>query len=341
MGMYLRNWKFTLERVSRMKFAIELARALAMAACMLATSAGAQTWPERTVRVIVPFAPGGGADTVARVLVEQFNRNIDSKFVVDNRAGAGGAIGTELAASAAPDGYTLLTSTFEMAITSTTRPKLKYDVFRDFILISDLAHANFILACHPSMPARTVRQLVSLAKARPGMLNYGSSGTGGGNHLMVELFSALTGIKWEHVPYKGSSLAITAVLAGEVDCTVASTNSVGPQVKAGRVRALGVTGSKRAAAFPDVPTISEAGVPGFVADGWYGFYAPAGTPPEIISRLSSETKRALLSPEGTAKLRVLGNEPVASSPAEFEFFFRAETAKWARVIKEIGLKPID
>ena len=325
-----------------MKLELDMGRALAAAAvCMLIAPAGAQTWPERTVRVIVPYAPGGGADTVARILVEQFNKNIDNRFVVDNRAGAGGAIGTELAASAAPDGYTLLASTFEMAIASTMRPNSKYDVFKDFILISDLAHANYILACHPSMPAKTVKQVIALAKARPGLLNYGSSGLGGGNHLIVELFSAMAGLKWEHIPYKGASLAITAVLAGEVDCTIGSTNAVGPQAKAGRVRALGVTGSKRAPAFPDLPTISEAGVPGFVVDGWYGFFAPAGTPPDIIARLSTETSRALLSPEGMAKLRLMGNEPVASSPAEFESFFRAETAKWAKLIKDIGLRPLN
>jgi tripartite-type tricarboxylate transporter receptor subunit TctC len=308
---------------------------------MLVAPAGAQTWPERTVRVIVPFAPSGGADTVTRVLVEQSNKSMDNKFVVDNRAGAGGAIGTELAANAAPDGYTLLTSTFEMAVTPAMRSKLKYDVFKDFIFISDLAHTNFILACHPSMPVKTVKQLIALAKARPGLLNYGSSGTGGGNHLTAELFSAMAGIKWEHVAYKGANIAITAVMAGEVDCTIGSTNAVGAQAKAGRVRALAVTASKRARAFPDLPTISEAGVPGFVVDGWYGFYAPAGTPPNIIARLSTETKRAMLHPEAMEKLRLMGNEPVASSPAEFETFFRHETAKWAKLIKDIGLKPLN
>lgn len=325
-----------------MKRKIEIARALAAtAACMLIAPAGAQTWPARTVRVIVPFAPGGGVDTVTRVLVEQFNKNIDNKFVVDNRAGAGGSVGAEIAASAEPDGYTLLTSAFEMSLNPTMRSKLKYDVFKDFIPISDLAHANYILACHPSVPVKTVGQLIALAKARPGLLNYGSSGLGGGNHLTVELFSALAGIKWVHVPYKGSGASIIAILTGEIDCTIGSTNAVAPQVKTGRVRALGVTGSKRAPEFPDLPTISEAGVPGFVVNGWYGFYAPAGTPPDIISRLSAETKRALFSVEAKEKLRVMGNEPVASSPQEFESLLRAEIAKWAKLIKDIGLKPIN
>jgi len=325
-----------------MKFELEIGRALALvAACILAAPAGAQTWPDRTVRVIVPFAPGGGADTVTRVLIEQLNKNIANRFVADNRTGAGGTVGAELAARAAPDGYTLLTSAFEMSINPTMRPNLRYDVFKDFVLISDLAHANYILACHPSVPARTVKQLIALAKSRPGVLNYGSSGTGGGNHLTVELFSAMAGIKWVHVPFKGSNASITAVMAGEIDCTIGSTNSVGPHVKSGRVRALGVTGATRAPAFPKLPRISEAGVPGFVVNGWYGFYAPAGTPPEIIRRLSTETKRALFSPEAKEKLRILGNEPVASSPEEFETSLRAETAKWAKLIKDIGLKPLN
>jgi tripartite-type tricarboxylate transporter receptor subunit TctC len=292
------------------------------------------------VRVLVPFPPGGGADTVTRVLVEQLNKNIDNKFIVDNRPGAGGTIAAEIAATAPPDGYTLLTSAFEMSINPTIRPNLRYDVFRDFILISDLAHANYILACHPSVPVKSVNDLVALAKARPGQLNYGSSGAGGGNHLTVELFSSMAGIKWVHVPFKGSSASISAVMAGEIDCTIGSTNAVGPQVKAGRVRALGVTGSKRSDAYPELPRISEAGVPGFVVDGWYGFYAPAGTPRHVIDRLAKETRRGLHSPEAKEKLQKLGNEPVASSPEEFEKMMRAEIAKWAKVIKQIGLKPI-
>lgn len=325
-----------------MKFKLGIACALAMAgACILATPAGAQAWPERTVRIIVPFPPGGGADTVTRVLAEQFNKNMANKFVVDNRSGAAGTIGATLVARAAPDGYTLLVSAFEMSINPTMRSKLKYDPFKDFVLISDLAHANYILACHRSVPVKTVKELIALAKARPGVLNYGSSGTGGGNHLTVELFSAMAGIKWVHVPFKGSSASITAVIAGEIDCTIGSTNAVGPHVRSGRVHGLGVTGSKRAPAFPKLPRISEAGVPGFVVNGWYGFYAPAGTPPNIIRRLSTEAKRALFSPEAKEKLRILGNEPVASSPEEFEALLRAETAKWAKLIKEIGLKPIN
>lgn len=325
-----------------MKIELAMGRVLAAAAaCLLAAPLGAQTWPDRTVRVIVPFPPGGGADTVTRVLVEQFNKNIAQKFVVENKTGAGGTIGAQYAADSPPDGYTLSTSAFEMSINPTMRPHLRYNVFKNFIPISNLASSNYILACHPSVPVKTVKQLIALAKARPNVLNYGSSGLGGGNHLTIELFSAMSGIKWVHVPYKGSAPSIAAVMAGEIDCTIGSTNSVGPQVRAGRVRGLAVTGEKRSPEYPDLPTISEAGVPGFHVNGWYGFYAPAGTPSAIIARLSTETKRAMFSPEAKEKLRKLGNEPVASSPEEFKKFLHSEIDKWAKLIKKIGLKPLN
>jgi len=303
--------------------------------------AAAQTWPDRSVRVIVPFAPGGGVDTVARVVANRLTAQMDKPFVVDNRPGAGGTIGAELAAKAVPDGYTLLVSAFEMAINPTMRSKLNYDVFKDFVYVSQLASANYILACHPTVPVKTVKDLIALAKARPGQLNYGSSGMGGGNHLTLELFAAMAGIRWVHVPYKGAALAITAVISGEIDCTIGSTNAVLPQVLAGRARALGVTGTTRVEQLPDLPTIGESAIPGYVVTGWYGFYAPAGTPPDVIRRLYAETKRGLESSEAKEQLRKLGNEPVGSSPQEFLAFARAEAGKWAKLVKDIGLKKIN
>ena len=309
-------------------------------ACAFAATAQAQQWPDRPVRVIVPFAPGGGVDTVTRVLVEQLNKNIANRFVVENRPGAGGSVGTTLASQAEPDGYTINTSAFEMSINPTMRPNTSYKV-SDFIPISDLAHANYILACHPSVPVKSVKDLIALAKKRAGVLNYGSSGLGGGNHLTVELFSAMAGIKWTHVPFKGSAASITAVMAGEIDCTIGSTNAVAPIVRTGRVRALGVTGSKRAPAFPNLPTIAEAGVPGYAVDGWYGLYVRVGTPPQIVKRLAMEAQRGIRSTEAREKLHKLGNEPVGSSPEEFRVFLNAEIEKWAKLVKQIGLKPLN
>ena len=325
-----------------MTFERRIGRVLVIAvAGLFAVPAAAQTWPDRSVRVIVPFAPGGGVDTVARVVAQRLTAQMDKPFVVDNRPGAGGTIGAELAAKASPDGYTLLVSAFEMSINPTMRSKLNYDVFKDFIYISQLASANYILACHPTVPVKTVKDLIALAKARPGQLNYGSSGVGGGNHLTLELFSAMAGIRWVHVPYKGASLAITAVISGEIDCTIGSTNAVLPQVLAGRARAVGVTGTTRVEQLPDLPTIAESAIPGYVVTGWYGFYAPAGTPPDVIRRLYAETKRGLESSEAKEQLRMLGNEPVGSSPQEFLAFARAEADKWAKLVKDIGLKKIN
>lgn len=323
-----------------MNFELGIARALAMTAvCVLAAPAGAQTWPERTVRVIVPFGPGGGASAIARVLIDQFNKNIGQKFVVENRAGAGATLGAALVASAKPDGYTLLISALEMAINPSLRPNLKYDPFKDFAMISVLVHQNYVLTCHPSVPAKTIKQLIVLAKAQPGVINFASSGTGGASHLMNELFAAKAGFKWTHIPYKGGGETIIATLTGEVDCAVGGGTVVEALVKAGKLRAVGVTGAKRHPDFPDVPSIGEA-VPGYAVNGWYGLYAPAGTPPDIIRRLYNESKRALFSPEGEAMVRKLGNEPVVSTPEEFESMLRAEAAMWAKLIKDIGLKPL-
>jgi len=310
-----------------------------LAAFTTTTAVAADDWPNRAVRIIVPFGPGGGVDTVTRVLAEQLNKNIANRFVVENRSGAGGTVGTSLAAQAAPDGYTFNASAFEMSINPTMRPNLSYKV-SDFIPISDLAHANYILSCHPSVPAKSVKELIALAKKRPGLLNYGTSGLGGGNHLTVELFSAMAGIKWTHIPYKGAAAAVVAVISGEIDCSIGSTNAVAPHVRSGRVRGLGVTGSERSPIVPDLPRIAEAGVPGYKVDGWYGFYTRTGTPQAIVDRMAKEVQRAIRSDEARRKLAKLGNEAIGSSPAEFRKMLDSEIAKWARLVKQIGLKPL-
>jgi len=241
-------------------------------------------------------------------------------------------------AKAAPDGYTLLTSAPEFSINPGVRSKLSYDPFKDFAYISQLTSGQFMLASHPSVPVRNVRQLIALAKSRPGQLNYGSSGPGSINHLAGELLQSMAGIRWGHVPFKGAGPNLIALMGGEIDFSFASTTAMLEQARTGRIRAIAVTGPKRFGELPEVPTIAESGIPGYNVTGWYGFYAPAGTPAEILRRLHVEAGRGLNSPEVKDKLIKTGNEPVVSSPEDFAAFIRAEIAKWAKVAKESKLR---
>ena len=311
--------------------------ALALAAALAGTDVPAQSYPSKPVRMIVPFAPGGGVDTVTRILAQKLTEQMGASFVVENRAGGGGLLGAELVAKAPADGYLLLTSAPEFSINPSVKAKMPYDTFRDFAFVSQLTSGQFLLASHPSVPVRTVKELVALAKARPGQLNYGSSGTGSINHLAGELFQAMTGIRWGHVPFKGSGPNLIGLMGGEIDFSFASTTSLVEQARIGRVRAIAVTGPRRYSELPDVPTIAESGVPGYSVTGWYGFYAPAGTPTEVVRRLQTETARAFAAPEIRERLLKAGNEPVASTPEAFEAFVRSEVAKWAQVVKSAKL----
>jgi tripartite-type tricarboxylate transporter receptor subunit TctC len=308
------------------------------AACAIAAPAAAQTWPARPVRIIVPFAPGGGVDTVTRLLAQKLTEQIGASFVVENRAGGGGLVGAEFVAKAAPDGYTLLTSAPEFSVNPGVRAKLPYDPIKDFAYISQLTSGQFLLASHPSVPVTTVRQLVALAKTRPGQLNYGSSGAGSINHLAGELLQSMAAMRWTHVPFKGAGPNLVALMGGEIDFAFASTTALLDQARIGRIRAIAVTGTKRFGELPQVPTIAESGVPGYNVTGWYGFYAPAATSADIVRRLYAEAGRALNSPEVKEKLIKTGNEPIVSSPEEFTAFMRTEITKWARVAKDSGLR---
>ena len=306
--------------------------------CALAAPAAAQTWPARPVRMIVPFAPGGGVDTVTRFLAQKLTEQVGGTFVVENRPGAGGMIAVELVAKAAPDGYTLLTSAPEFSINPSVRSKLPYDPFKDFAFISQLTSGQFMLASHPSVPVRNVKQVIALAKSRPGELTYGSSGAGGINHLAGELLQSMAGIRWLHVPFKGAGPASAAVMGGEISFVFASTTGLIAPAKAGKLRPIGVTGPKRFSELPETPTIAESGLPGYNVTGWYGFYAPAGTPAQIVKRLNDEARKGLYSPEVKDKLEKTGNEPVVSSPDEFVAFMRTEIEKWAKVVKSSNMR---
>lgn len=313
--------------------------ALAASAAAQAPATGASPgWPARPVRMVVPYAPGGGIDTVARVLAQKLSEQTGGSFVVENRPGGAGVLGAELVARAAPDGHTLLASSTEFAINPAVRPKLPYDPFRDFSHISQLAAVQFILASHPSVPVKDVRQLIALAKARPGQLTYGSSGTGGGPHLAGELFQSMAGIRWTHVPFKGAAPASIAVMSGEIDFAFGATIGLLGNVRAGKLRAVAVTGPKRFAELPQVPTVAESGVPGYSATGWYGFYGPAGLAPELVRRLYNESVRALGAAEVKERLAKSGNDYVMSPPEEFTGFLRGEIAKWTRVVREANIR---
>ena len=296
-----------------------------------------QAWPSKPVRIVVPYAPAGGIDVVARIMAQKLGEQTGGTFVVENRPGGGGVIGAELVARAAPDGHTLLASSTEFAINPAVRPKLPYDPLRDFAHISQLASVQFILVSHPSVPVRSVKDLVALARARPGRLTYGSSGTGGGPHLAGELLQSMAGIRWTHVPYKGAAPASIAVLSGEIDFAFGATIGLLANVQSGKLRAIAVTGPRRFAELPQVPTVGESGVPGYSATGWYGFYGPAGMSTELVRRLHSEATRALGAPDVKEKLAKSGNEYVMSTPDEFVIFLRADIAKWTKVVREANI----
>jgi len=296
-------------------------------------------YPTRPIRIIVPTSPPGGADVVARSIAQPLSERLGQQVIVDNRAGASTMLGGEIAARAAPDGYTLVMGISTLAINPATFKKVPYDALRDFAPITHAAIQALVLAVHPSFPARNVKELIAIAKARPGDVAYSSPGFGTNPQMGMELFLYMSGIRMLHVPYRGGGESILALVSGHVAVTVASMLGTMPQVRSGRVRALGVTSSKRIPSAPEIPTIAEAGVPGYESLQWYGLLAPAGTPKEILARLHKETVAALRRPDVLARLASDGAEVVAGSSEEFGAFLRAETQKWANVVKAAGIKP--
>jgi tripartite-type tricarboxylate transporter receptor subunit TctC len=300
-----------------------------------AQHAAAQSYPTKPIRFIVPFPPGGGNDTMARTFGQKMTQSLGQQVVIDNRAGAGGNIGAETAAHALPDGYTLfLGGVGSHGINPNLQTKLPYDPIRDFAPISLIASAPLVIVVPPSVPAKSLGELITLAKSRPGELNYASSGAGTIAHLSAELLNSMAGIKLEHVPYKGTGPALTDLLGGRVQVMFNSAVSILPQVRSGKLRALAMTASKRSSAMPDLPTVTEAGVPGYEAASWYGVLAPAHTPRAIVQKLNGEIVRIAQSPDVRERLAADGADPVGNSPEEFAVYIKRELARWARVIEQ-------
>lgn len=296
-------------------------------------------YPSKAIRFIVPFPPGGGNDTIARLVGQQMAAAMGQQVLVDNRPGAAGALGAQVAAAAPADGYTIfLAGVGSHGLNPNLRKKLPYDAVKDFDAVSLIASAPLLVVVHPSLPVKSVKELVALAKAKPGVINYASNGAGGSSHLAVELFNMMTATKMLHVPYKGLAPALTDLLSGEVQVMFSSAVAMLPQVRAGRLRAIAMTGNKRSSAIPEVPTVAEAGVKGYETGSWYGVVAPAGTPKYAIDKLSSEIIRITKSPQVTNKLVEEAVIPVGSTPAEFSAYIKSEIARWGKVIKAAQIK---
>jgi tripartite-type tricarboxylate transporter receptor subunit TctC len=306
---------------------------------LAATAPGALAadYPNKPIRLIVPFAAGGTTDFLARAVAQKLGQNMGASIVVDNRPGAGGNIGSDIVAKSEPDGYTLLLGTVGThAINASLYKKMPYDTVKDFAPISLIASVPNILVANPKVPANNVKELLALAKSKPGELSFASSGNGSSIHLSGELFKSMAGVDMMHVPYKGSGPAVTDLVGGQVNMMFDNMPSSLPHVKAGRLKALAVTSAKRSPAMPNLPTIAESGVPGYEATAWFGLLAPAGTPPAVVKKLNTELVKVLKSPDVIERLSSQGAEPVSDTPEQFAAYIKSEMAKWAKVVKSSG-----
>jgi tripartite-type tricarboxylate transporter receptor subunit TctC len=316
---------------------LTMSRLLALVLFVLAAGASAQ-YPAKPIRLIVTYPPGGGADTMARIIAPRLAERLGQQVLVENKAGASGQIGADLVAKSAADGYTILFDATAFSVNPSLYPKLPYDTMKDFAPITILIRVPNILVVTPGFAPKSVQELVALAKAKPGQLSYASSGSGSAQHLAAELFKVGTGTDIVHIPYKGGAPAIADVMGGQVPMFFSNMSSSLPHVRSGRVRALAVTGSKRSANAPELPTIAESGVPGYEVYEWNGLFAPAGTPAAIVNRLQAEIAMIVRLPEVSEKLAALGAEAVANTPQEATAFLKAEIAKWATVVKHANIK---
>jgi tripartite-type tricarboxylate transporter receptor subunit TctC len=317
-------------------------RLLRAAACVVAAAAtfaaSAQDYPTRPVRVIVPFSPGGAVDGPMRLVAQELSKRWNQQVVVENKPGAGATIGTEIVAKSAPDGYTLLLASQTNAISATLYQKLPFDPIEDFAPITLIGREPGVLVVNPVLPVKTLPEFVAYVKARPGQVDYASSGNGSGQHLFMAMLASMTGMQLSHVPYKGSGQATTDLLAGQVMASIPGTAGMVGHIKAGKLRPLAVTGATRSPQLPDVPTVAEQGVAGYEAYVWMGLLAPKGTPPPVIDKIYRDVKEVLATNEVKSYMATAGIEIVGSTPAEFGAFFRQERTQWAKIIKETGAK---
>jgi tripartite-type tricarboxylate transporter receptor subunit TctC len=313
-------------------------RALLAAVVLLASAtAWAQNWPAKPVRLIVPFPPGGSTDVLGRIVAAKLTDALGQQVVVDNRSGAGGIIGTDAVVKSAPDGYTLLmTASAPIAINVTLFKNIPYDPRKDLVPVTRIGSTPLVLVIHPSVPARSVKELIALLRARPNDFTYASAGNGTPQHLSAELFKTLAGVKMNHVPFKGSGPAMIDVISGQIPITFEVFITALTYVKSGRLRALAQTGSVRSAHLPDVPTIGETGVPGYESAGWYGIFAPAGAPQSVTGRVHAEMARIMATADMRQRMADLGADPASETSEQFGVFIRAEIVKWAKVIKDSG-----
>jgi tripartite-type tricarboxylate transporter receptor subunit TctC len=302
------------------------------------TAASAAAYPERPLRLVVPYSAGGSTDTVARIVGQRLSERLGQQIVVDNRTGAGTLIGTEIVARSAPDGYTLLMATPPLVVNPSLYSKVPYVLDRDFSAVSNVAASSNLLAVHPALPAVTTRELIALLKANPGKHNYGSSGIGGAGHLAMALFANMAGVDIVHVPYKGGAPAVTDLVAGRLSLMMANLTTAQPHIRAGRLRGIGIGTKSRSPLFPELPTLSESGVPGYEANNWNGIVVPAGPPRAVIDRLHREISEALKDPAIAQRMAGAGLDPIGDTPQQFAHYLKAEAAKWGALVKSAGIK---
>ena len=312
---------------------------VAIVACVSSGVASAQAYPTKPVRIVVPFAPGGGTDVIARHLATGLSESLKRQFIVDNRAGANGIVGTEIVARAPADGYTLLFVSSPHSVNPSMYAKLPYDTLRDFAPVSLVALSPYVLVTHPSLPVRNVKELIALARKRPDQILYGSGGSGSSAHLTAELFNQMAGVKLREVPFKGAGPALIGTISGEVAVVFGNALTVKPHIERGRLRALGIASAKRSASAPDLPTVSEAGVPGFRSEAVLGLLAPARTPRAIIDALNAETHKVMRQPEIVEAMRRMAVDIELGTPEEFGRLIESELNRWGKVIRALNLKP--